>query len=362
MSFSLSNIFASLQKQTTSKPNRVVGIDIGSSSIKVVELEKTERALTLRTYGELQLGPYAQTDLGSNVSLSEQVKAAALIDLIREANVKATSGVLAMPLAASFVTVISLTLGEKDDIATKIPVVARKYIPVPMSDVVLDWLELPPLGKTKEGDLEVLLAAIQTESFTEFSNLMRAVKMTSEPSEIEVFSTIRALNSSKASTMAIIDLGSRVSKLYIARDGTLERIHRVTTGGEAITKKIAALREVSFIEAENLKRNVNSESEHAGDVRKATQAVLEAPLQEFKRIIDIYETRLGHPLGSVTLVGGVAAGFGISELATDVLVHEVTRSNPFSHVAYPAFMDDTLKELGPVFAASLGAAMRPLQE
>lgn len=316
----------------------------------------------LRTYGELQLGPYANTDLGQSVVLEESKKVAALVDVIREANVKANDGVLAMPLSSSFVTVITVNVGADEDITTKIPVEARKYIPVPMSDVVLDWSELPPIGKTKSSLVEVLLAAIQSESLTDYNNLMQAVQMTSQPSEIEVFSTIRALTHTGRTTSAIIDLGARVSKLYIVRDGNLERIHRVTTGGEAITKKLASLLNTSFIEAENVKRTTDKDSSSTSDVRKASQAVLEAPLQEFKRIIDLYEERIGAPIQATVLVGGVAAGYGVASYVTDVLGKEATIGAPFINVAYPAFMEDTVQALGPIFAPSLGAALRPFSE
>ncbi len=361
MDFSLSNLLTTLKKQAGATDSKVVGIDLGSSSIKVVELENTDRAITLKTYGELQLGPYGETDLGSTVQLSEEKRIEALVDVLREANVKAKAGVLAMPLSSSFVVTIPLTIGQDEDIENKIPIEARKYIPVPLSDVILDWTELPVHGNTESSVHEVLLAAIQTDELATLNSIMRAVSMSSQPSEIEVFSAVRAIQKPGVATTVIIDMGAQVTKLYIANDGVLERIHRVSVGGTSITNKLAQLLQVSFQEAENMKRSKELQPEVKQELDKVTSSTLSGALQEFKRIIDQYESRTSLQISTVVLVGGVAQMSGVASVAREVLGRDVQIGNAFDKVAYPAFMEDTLKEIGPNFAVSLGAALRALE-
>ena len=361
MDFSLSNLLTTLKKQTAKPASRVVGIDLGSSSIKVVELENTERAITLRTYGELQLGPYGEAPLGSTVQLSEQKRIEALVDVLREANVKAKAGTLAMPLSSSFVVTVPLTLGPGEDVESKIPIESRKYIPVPLTDVILDWSELPQHGTAESSVTEVLLAAIQTEELATLNSIMRAVSMSSQPSEIEVFSAVRAMQKPDAPIMAVIDLGAQVSKLYISNQGVLERIHRVSAGGMSITNKLAQLLEVSFVEAENIKRNSLIDTKSQTELTKVLATTLGGAFQEFKRIIDQYENRVGESVGAVVIIGGVAQTNGIPALARDTLGRDVQIGNAFDQVAYPAFMEDTLRMIGSNFAVSLGAALRSLE-
>jgi len=361
MAFDFKNILSSFTSATSQRPQKVVGIDVGSSSIKVVELEETEKAIMLRTYGELQLGPYAGKALGESAKLEQETLTEALVDVMRESSVTAKDGVLTIPLSASFVTVIPLETTADETIESKLRIEARKYIPVPLSDVTLDWAVLHEYGNDDARVHEVLLAAIQNDAYERYQSLMRAVKMVSQPSEVEVFSTIRSVQQSDDTMKAVIDLGAETNKLYIVRDGSLERIHRVYDGGATCTRRIADMLEVSFEDAENLKRTYRQGGDRARDIYRAYTSSIERSIQEFKRVIEQYETRQGEQLGGVVLTGGGASFPGVSQYAGDLLARPVTHAAPFDKVAYPAFMEDTLNEIGVSFATALGAALRPFE-
>jgi type IV pilus assembly protein PilM len=358
--FSFSNLFTSSVKKAI--PSSVVGIDFGSASIKVVELERRDDIVALRTYGELQLGQYVTKDLGDVVELTQEKKTAALTDVLREAGVEAAAGILALPLNASFVTVMSLTAKEDENIEPRVRVEARKYIPIPLSDVTLDWTELAPLGKEPKTVREVLIAAVQNDSYGQMTNLMQSINKASQPSEIELFSSLRSLSTPSDTSIAVIDLGAQTSKLYIAQDGMLRKIHRVRMGGVQATKRIMELTGVSFTEAENLKRNYATSGKHHDDVKKAVVSTFERPLQEFRRVLAQHEMRLGAPVGKIVLTGGAVAFPEIAPFASYMFDREVTRANPFAKVAYPAFMEDRLTEIAPLFSVAIGAALRPYQD
>tara|TARA_B100000745_G_C20145409_1_gene392747 strand:+ start:1023 stop:2096 length:1074 start_codon:yes stop_codon:yes gene_type:complete len=354
MAFSLGKIFSNIGKSDT-ELNRVVGIDVGSSSVKVTELEQTERALTLKTYGELQLGPYANKELGEVVHLEQKQEIEALVDVFREAGVKAKKGVLSMPLSAGFITVIPVAVDSDDALENRIPVEARKYIPVNINDITLDWLplNLKPINNQQE----VLIVAMQNDSVDRFGDLIRSINVATEGPELEVFSAIRACSDGTNDPFAIIDLGAWVSKLYIVRNNSLERIHRVTTGGATITAKLAELKQMSFTDAENFKRTVSDDTA-LQDIRRTSMSVLSAPLQEFRRLIEQYESRIGTQIKYVSLTGGVSNTINITPFIRETLSRDAKLSHPFSKVAYPAFMEDTIKTIGPAFATSVGAALR----
>lgn len=361
MSFSLSKIFGVFGAGGNARPTATVGIDIGSASIKVVEVEVTDQALQLRTYGELQLGPYDGKPLGETVVLENKKRIEAVVDVMREAEVHASHGALAMPLSSSFMTVVPIVLGAEEDIQNRIPVEARKYVPLPLTDVTLDWSELPHIGQENEKIKEVMLAAIERKALAEYQQLLGAVRMTGEPAEIEAFSLVRALWRQSDTTLAIIDIGARTSKLYIVRGGVLERLHRVPSGGALITRRLAESLQISFEEAENLKRAAQKSDEQARATYAAMVSVVEGPLLEFKRIVNQYEARLGSPIGRVALSGGVSASEQFLAYARDVLNLPAELGNPFAKVAYPAFMEDTLNSIAPTFAVSFGAALRLFQ-
>src|SRR3989344_7908991 len=140
--FDFKNFFKS-SGVSGSSGNSVVGVDIGSSSIKVVQLRKEKERAILETYGEIALGPYANQKVGQAVKLTEEKVSEALRDLLREANVKSNKAIFSIPLKSSFVTTIVLPAETRDNLASVVPMEARRYIPIPLSEVVLDWWMIP---------------------------------------------------------------------------------------------------------------------------------------------------------------------------------------------------------------------------
>jgi type IV pilus assembly protein PilM len=342
--------------------SRVVGIDIGTSSIKVVEVESREGVLTLTTYGEIQLGPYGNKAIGESTQLDAKQEQQALVDILREAAVKATSGVFAMPLSSSFVTTIHFNAEPKEDLTPRVRVEARKYIPVPINEVTLDWAEINESDKDRESkERDVLVAAIQNEALTRFKVLMQFVNLKEPPTEIECFSSIRSAFSTEEKNIAVIDIGAVSAKLYLAKDGLLQRMHRVRAGGAIATKRIADALDLSFEDAELLKRSITSEHEQYRDVVRAHHTCYERPLVEFKQVIREYEERVGGTLDAVYLAGSGVLFPTFKQLAADTLQYEVRYLNPFTKVAHPAFMEDMVSELGPTFHVALGAALRSFE-
>jgi type IV pilus assembly protein PilM len=350
--------------RATPKPiarDRVVGIDIGSSSIKVVELEERDGVVTLTTYGELQLGPYTEGGVvGQVATLLPPVERQALVDILRESAVKAKRAVLAIPLSASFVTTMSMQAGAEDDISSRVRVDARKYIPVPIADVTLDWAEISVNSET-EGVRDVLLAAIQNDALKRFMTLMQTVELPAPPTEIECFSTIRSAFQSEKPHSAVIDIGASVAKLYLIENGLLARMHRVPTGSIKVTERLMQERQLSFVDAEQLKRTVTPQTADYGLVQKITHVTYTRVLKEFRQVIDEYELRSGHTISDIVLSGGGVVGFGLDAAIAQEFARATTLIQPFDKVAYPAFMEDTLREIGPVFAPALGAALRQFE-
>ncbi len=361
----LSNIFSSLkqsaQEQTTSK-DKVVGIDIGSSSIKIVELQNRNDVLTLTTYGELELGPYAdENPIGQAVVLPANIERQALVDILRESASKSTQAIFAMPLASSFVTIMNLQASAEEDISSRVRVEARKYIPVPIGEVTLDWAEVESSIQEGVPTRDVLLAAIQNDALGRFKNLMDTVEFRNTPIEIECFSVIRSVCSAEETDCAIIDMGATTTKLYIVRDGLLQRMYRVRGGGSLFTEKIAKELTMPFAEAEVLKRTITSGDKQYPIIQKLHKQSYERVFREFKQVIAEYEQKLNLELQSVCVVGGGALFGGFENFANAALEKKVETALPFNKVAYPAFMEDTMNTIGSSFAVALGAALRSFE-
>ena len=349
-------------QMNSAEDGRVVGIDIGSSSLKVVELQDKKGVVTLSTYGEIQLGPYAGKDLGESVTLEAKQEQEALVDIFREASVKAKKAVFAMPLSSSFVTNVTVKAEPDTDISAMVRVEARKVIPASLSEVTLDWAEVDVTKqknkKKDENEHNVLIAAIQNSALDRFKILMQFVGVKQPPTEIECFSAIRGLYSSTIPDFALVDIGASSTKLYISRNGLLMRMYRIRAGGALATKRIAEALGVSFAEAETLKYQADKSNNNFTELKRAHDSSYDRAFREFSQVLREYERKTGNQINQVYLSGGGAMFPGINKQLSDALGKEVEMSNPFKKVAYPAFMEDVITEIGPSFTVALGAALR----
>lgn len=270
-----------------------------------------------------------------------------------------------MPLSSSFVTNVSVEADAETDLASLVRVEARKVIPASLSEVTLDWAEVESINENPEGEpsnrREILLASIQNSALSRYNLLMKFAGLVKPPTEIECFSSIRGLYDSRESDVAIIDVGAVSSKLYIARKGLLMRMYRIRAGGALASEKISAAMNISFDEAEALKCSIKKDDPKYSEMKRAHDESYGRAFREFNQVIKEYERKSGLTISTVYLAGGGALFPGIDAQLRTVMDRDVTNSNPFSKVSYPAFMEDTMYKIGPSFTVALGAALRAFE-
>lgn len=353
----------------------ILGIDIGSSSIKVVQLKRKRGTAVLETYGELALGPYVDLEVGRATNLPAPKLSEALADILKEANVTATSAGVSIPFSASLITVITLPKVDKDQLASMIPIEARKYIPVPISEVTLDWFVIPEeehkyLSREESEDeekpkneIQVLLVAIHKETLNKYQEMLKAVGLSVSFYEIEIFSTIRAAIGQGIEPVMIIDIGAASSKVYIVEFGIVRVSHIINKGSQDITLTLSRSIGMSVVDAEKLKREVGLLDEQTQpEMKKTILLTLEYIFSEANRVLLNYQRKYNRSIGKVVFTGGGAVLKGLQEEAKDHFNAEVSIADPFAKTQTPAFLEGVLKQVGPEFAVAVGAALRKLQE
>jgi type IV pilus assembly protein PilM len=366
MSF-ISDIF---KKKSTS----ALGVDIGSSSIKVVQLEKKGDKAILQTYGELALGPYGAASVGQSTNLTTEKIVQAVIDLLDEKEVAVTTKVcgLAIPFKASLLSIIEMpALGQKE-LDSMVPIEARKYIPVPISDVTLDWSivpkseieEIPVIkGENKMKTLNILLVAIHNNIINQYREIISKTGLEAKFFEIEVFSSMRAILEGVQGAVMIFDMGASTTKLYMVDRGLVHHSHTINKGSQDITASIARTLNVSVEEAEVIKRSTGLNKTADGvDLREAVSVIAEQIFSEANEFLFKFQKTRNQNIKSVFLIGGGSALKGFKDLAAQNFKVEVISGNPFEKVEVPAFLENILKETGPEFTVAVGAALRCLQE
>lgn len=364
MSF-LSGLFAK-------KENSVLGVDIGSSSLKVVQLRKERGKAVLETYGELALGPYGGSEVGQATNLSAEQVTETLKDLLREAKVTTKVCGVSIPFARSLLALVTLPY-RKDSTEQKtvIELEARKFIPVPVSEVQLDWFVVPRPDSAQftEGDphassaaretIEALVVAVHNDELSLLQNVIAGVGLEASFYEIEIFSTIRAVVEEQVRPVMVIDVGAASTKTYIIEYGVVVLSHAVSVGSQDITRAIAVSSNVSIAQAEALKKEKGLDD--AGMLGGA-ELVFSRIFSEARRVLSQYETTHQKSVVSVVLAGGGSVTKELSVYAKNTFSIDVHVADPFKKVEAPAFMRHILEEIGPEFAVAVGLALRKLEE
>jgi type IV pilus assembly protein PilM len=360
--------------------NSALGIDIGASSIKIVQLRKQRGGALLETYGELALGPYAKLTIGQATSLPLPQVVSALTDLMKEANATTRFCGISIPFSSSLITLIDMPSLDEKQLASMIPLEARKYIPVPISEVTLDWFILPETDTALEGPqdaeqpsggelpslgkkTEVLLVAIHNETLNNYREITDGSKLNASFFEIEIFSSIRAVLEQSLTPMMIFDMGAATTKLYIVEHGIIRASHIINRGSQDITRTLSQALSMSLEKAEELKRKEGLNCKESNPAAaEAMLLVLDQIFSETNRVVLSFEKRYNKNVSKIVLTGGGAVLKGMLPLAKEHLETEVELGDPFSKVETPAFLGDVLKEVGPEFAVAVGLALRRLQE
>ncbi len=372
----MANPFSSFLGSLGRKNGSVLGVDIGSSAIKIVQLRKQGARAVLETYGELSLGPYAKAEIGQATNLTPDKIVDALKDILKESNTTTKSSAVSIAAGASLLSFMQMPQVGDKELQTMIPIEARKYIPVPISEVSLDWWVIPKDESSvsdfenpdtpnapEEKSVEVLLVVIHNETISRTKEIAAAAGLDLSFFEIEIFSTMRSVVEQSLDSVMIFDFGSGSTKLYIIERGILRSAHTVNRGSQEITLALSRSTGISIADAEKYKRSVGiSQDEKNKNSSDIITLTLDYIFSETNRVIFNYQKKYNKNISQVILIGGGSLLNGFLELARERFETEVVLGNPFDKCVAPAFLENTLRGAGPEFAVAIGLALRELQE
>jgi type IV pilus assembly protein PilM len=373
----MANFLSQITELFSKKSGSVLGIDIGSSSIKVVQISRKNGHAILETYGELALGPYTGKGVGESVALPQEKIIEAVKDMLKEKEVNITtmSCGVAIPFASSLMAVIEMPDVSRKELEQMIPIEARKYVPVPISEVTLDWYVIPkdknteplvpadPNSPKPKSTIEVLIVALHNDTINKYKNIVSNTGLDVGFFEIEIFSTMRSVLDDETKPVLVIDMGASSTKLYMVERGILRASHMVERGSYDITDELSKSLGISLTDAEYLKREKGLIGETNGiELKNVASFTLNYIFTEADRFILTYQKKYNKDVNKVILVGGGSALKGVVPFAKEILETEVIAGDPFSKVVAPAFLEQVLKETGPEFTVAVGVALRKLQE
>lgn len=353
----------------------ILGVDIGGSSIKIVELESNKGRSQLITYGYLERSlKTAQDSLLEN----PEEMAKSLKKVASAAKVKTKNAVTALPASAVFTTILNLPdMKRKDLNSTKIVTKAveeeaKKVLPMKLEEMILDWKILGDnnLDESEEqvSGIQILLTAAAKNLVQKFVGIFKKADMNLLSLETESFALSRALVGKDASSVIIVDIGSSNTDIVVV-DNTVPYIERsVSTGGYDITSVLSKNMKISLEQAEQFKRdlaNYNQALPQGKLLPEVIEKAITPIVNEVKYLFDFYSKQSGKKdkrIDRIILSGGTAKIFNMPQYFTEKFNVRTFLGDPWARVIFPEELKPVLNAIGSRLAVSIGLAMREIEK
>ncbi|HAM95419.1 TPA: hypothetical protein DCP81_00480 [Candidatus Azambacteria bacterium] len=387
------------------KPKSFLGIDVGTSSIKVVQLSKERNRVKLDTYGQLETYAYAErfndAIQTSSLKMLDSQVADLIKKLLRESKAVSRDVTMSIPIFSSFSTVIEIPPIPEKELERAIPFEARQYVPIPLAEVVLDWTimkakEEPKVEKPKEKEkkdeekkaeeakaeekkaaekkeeeergreiksprLQILLTAVPKEVITKYNRITKLAGLNLRGLEVETAASVRSILGNDKSTVLLMDFGARSTNINVIYNGYPVMSHSIDTAGFDLTKVLSQGMGVSLRRAEDLKKERGLKAGLAeAEMISIMTPLVDKIFTETERIVNIYVRRTGKRLDRVVILGGGALLPGVEEYVSLRLGLPAVTGNSFARVIYPPILEPMIKEIGPMFSVAMGLGMREI--
>ncbi|HEX7152354.1 MAG TPA: type IV pilus assembly protein PilM [Thermoanaerobaculia bacterium] len=346
-----------------SKSKNVVGLDIGSSAIKLVELkEKKGGAYQLVKLGAERLSPEAIVD-GSIMDSSLVVET--IQKLNSDQNVKNSNFATSLSGHSVIIKKITLPAMSPEELAESIQWEAEQYIPFDINDVNLDYV---PLTAPGTGDnIDVILVAVKKEKINDYTSVISQTGKVAVLVDVDAFALQNAYEINydidDGKVLALVNVGASVTNVNVLSGGTSLFWRDITFGGNQYTDAIQRELSLSFEQAEELKRGRQVADYSIQQVIPILNSVSEDFAGELRKTLDFFTATSGaERVDEIVLAGGGSGVLNLDATLRDKFGIPVTIMDPFRKITVDEsqFNPEELAEIAPSMAIAVGLAMRKL--
>ena len=338
------------------KSKLAVGLDIGSSSVKLVQLKEKKGGYVLVAFGAAPLPPEAIVD-GALMNSAAIVQA--IQELVAQHKVKTKEVAIGVRGHSVIIKKISMPRMTQEELDESIQWEAEQYIPFDVKDVNIDTQILTPDGDAA-GQMDVLLVAAKKDMINDYTSVCAEAGLTATVIDVDAFAVQNAFeanyDSSPSDTVVLVNVGAAVSNINVISRGVTTFTRDITMGGNAFTEEIQKQLNISYDEAEALKVGGQGETDAVvpQEVERVIQAVADQMGGEIQRSLDFYaSTAADGKITKAFLSGGTArvpALYKVVEARAGVPVEIL---NPFKNVE----IDNKKFDPGVIVAAAPSAAV-----
>jgi len=353
-------------------PHNFLGIDIGTSAIRLVELSSWAGRKKLESYGEIPASvlykkPYRNfkknTLLFSNDDIARAIQA-----VMEEAEIKAKRVAFSIPDFSTFFTNFELPEMTEKEIPQAVRAEARRHIPLPLGEVTLDWQIIPQPKQSQSKEIRILLVAVPNETINKYQVIAKKLDLEIIGLEAEVFGMTRSLVSEQErKAVALVDIGGRSTSCSIMYRGMLRRSHSFDASGGTLVERLAKSLAIKNKEAEEKIKKFGVLGEKSGfpeavDVKESIKPVIELMTNEIGDTFESFHSKETVELKKVVLAGGVSLLPGLSNYFKKRFPEKnIKIGNPFQELYFPPVLNRHLREIGPSYSIAVGMALKGLE-
>jgi type IV pilus assembly protein PilM len=360
---SFKNVFETDLISFLTPRKQLVGLDIGSSAIKLVQLKESKGRYILQKFGVKPLEPEVIVD---GTVMDEGRVVSAIRELFDETGVKNKQVAVSISGHAVIVKKISLPPMPDEELEGQVKLAAEQYIPFDINEVNIDFHVLPAdLSGDKQADMAVILVAAKKDKINELTELVKGAGLMPMIMDVDAFAieNMHAINYPMAQdeTTALINIGASVMNVNIIRSGASLFTRDIPLGGNRYTEAIQREMGMSYEEAEENKKMKQGGDSGAAALSNVMNSMNGEVASEIARTVDYFKTSAANAeLDRVLLCGGVAQAKGLIQQLGDRMQIPVELADPFSEIDVTGSdMDpDLLADLAPSAAVGVGLALR----
>jgi len=342
----------------TAKQKPLVGLDIGSSSIKSVELKNTKHGYELVSFG---LEPLAQDTVVDGAIMDAPLVAGAIGTIFDRQEIKTRSVATAVSGHSVIVKRVNLPVMTDEELYDRIQSEASQHIPFDISDVNLDY----QLLDSAESQMDVLLVAVKKDKILNHTNVLAQAGKTPTVVDIDAFALQNCYevnyDPDPTQTVALLNIGASVMNINIVRGGAPLFTRDVSVGGNQYTDALQKELDLSYEDAERLKKGeevAGVNEEHRGTILRSVSDIL---ILEIQKTFDFFRaTASGENIQRIYLAGGTARVPGLVDLLREEFALPVEELYPFRKIVINPgrHNEDQVRELAPRLAIAVGLALR----
>jgi type IV pilus assembly protein PilM len=340
----------------------VVGLDIGTSSIKALELKESGRGYQLVNFAINPIQPQAVVD-------GAIMDANAIIDsisgLFRDTRISNKNVAMGISGHSVIVKKISLPEMSAEELEESIHWEAEQYIPFDIDDVNLDFEILETAKPTEEGKMEVILVAVKKDKIEEGTSLVDQAGLTPVVVDLEAFALQNSYEINyeiePGKNVALIDIGAGVMNINVIQEGVSVFTRDISVGGNQYTEALQKELNVDYDQAEVIKKGESVEGVDQAQVQGIVESVSDSLAMEIQRSFDFFRaTASEREIQKIVLSGGTARIKGLDEFISQRLGVPVIINNPFQNIKFneKKFDPSYLMEIAPMAAVVVGLALR----